>query len=82
MDNKQDALDSAYLWLSIRLKRASYVEGELLTLITKPSMTDSEKKRYEDLVADNKSVGLKEVVSVIEGLKEEGDNVVGFEEFE
>ena len=82
MDKKQEALEQAYSWLAVRLKRAAYVEGELYTLIAKPEMTESEKKRYDLLVADVKAITVKDVTGMIEGLEEEGGEEVGFEEFE
>lgn|GEM_PF-4558786 len=82
MDNKQEALDEAYRWLSLRLKRASLIEGELLALAKRPFLSEDEKKRYDQLIADNKSVSIKDVVGVIDGLQGEDDKVVGFEEFE
>jgi len=82
VDNKQEALDEAYRWLSLRLKRASLIEGELLALAKRPFLSEDEKKRYDQLIADNKSVSIKDVVGVIDGLQGEDDKVVGFEEFE
>ena len=82
MDNKQEALDEAYRWLSLRLKRASLIEGELLALAKRPFLSEDEKKRYDQLIVDNKSVSIKDVVGVIDGLQGEDDKVVGFEEFE
>lgn len=82
MDNKQEALEHAYSWLAIRLKRAAYVEGELFTLISKPEMSENEKKRYDLLVADNKAMNIKEVTGMLETLKEDEGEDVGFEEFE
>lgn len=82
MDNRSDALDAAYHWLSLRLKRAAYIEGELLSLATKGELSDEERKRYDELSQDNKNVAIKDVVGVIDGLKEEDESIVGFEEFE
>ncbi|MBQ7653382.1 MAG: hypothetical protein IJS93_03325 [Clostridia bacterium] len=82
MDKKQEALDEALAWLTVRLKRATYAEGEIYALITKPEMTEGDKKRYDLLTADVKSINIKDVTGVIDALSEEEGEDVGFEEFE
>ena len=82
MGNKENALEYAYQWLALRLRRAAYVEEELLTLVSSPLGVEANKKRYDELVQDNKAMSLKEVVAVVESLQGEEENVVGFEDFE
>lgn len=81
MSDNENVSKQAIKWLSLRLDRANFVEKRLNELIKRKGMTEEEQKQYNDLVIDSKNIGVKEILSIYEAMKD--DSVTsGFEDFD
>lgn len=82
MPDKQSVSNSALEWLSLRLERAIYVESTLKSLIMRGIETDENKKLYQELSLESKSLAIKDVLSIYSTTTGESENISGFEDFE
>lgn len=81
MSDNENVSRQVVEWLSLRLDRANFVEKRLNELIKRKGMTEEEQKQYNDLVIDSKNIGVKEILSIYEAMKD--DSVTsGFEDFD
>lgn len=81
MVDNENVSKQAIEWLSLRLDRANYVERKMNELIKRDRMTEEEQKQYNDLLLDSKNIGVKEIISIYEAMKD-GELTSGFEDFE
>lgn len=82
MPDKLSVSNSALEWLSLRLERAIYVESTLKSLILRGIETDEDKKLYQELSLESKSLAIKDVLSIYSTTMGESENISGFEDFE
>lgn len=82
MPDKLSVSNSALEWLSLRLERAIYVESTLKSLILRGIETDEDKKLYQELSLESKSLAIKDVLSIYSTTTGESENISGFEDFE
>ncbi len=82
MPDKVSVSNSALEWLSLRLDRAIYVESTLKSLILRGIETDEDKKLYQELSLESKSLSIKDVLSIYSTTTGESESMSGFEDFE
>lgn len=82
MPDKVSVSNSALEWLSLRLERAIFVETTLKSLISKGIESDEDKKLYQELSLESKTLSIKDVLSIYSTTTGDSEDISGFEDFE